>query len=135
MQRLFFAAGLAFILAAPAHAQANDPYKLMMSADADGDGQVSRQELLASRGDMFTKLDQNADGVLSDADRRKSRPRLASIQNARIEQIRKEFDADANGEVSKQEFVNGPTPLFDRADANADGFVTTTEAKAAKSGG
>lgn len=135
MQRLLFAAGLAFAVAAPAHAQANDPYKLMMSADADSDGQVSRQELIASRGDMFAKLDRNGDGVLSDADRRKSRPRLASVQNARFDQIRKEFDVDANGEVSKQEFVNGPTPLFDKADANADGFVTETEAKAARSGG
>jgi hypothetical protein len=133
MKKLLLTFALTLAAAAPAYAQADDPYALMMSADANGDEQVSRDELIASRGAMFDKLDRNKDGALSDADRRKARPRVASMQSARIDQIKKEFDADANGAVSREEFVAGPTPLFDRADANADGFVTKAEAKAAKS--
>lgn len=134
MKRLVLAAGLILTAAAPANAQPSDPYALMFSADADDDGKVSRQELIDSRGDMFLKLDRNGDGVLSDADRRKSRPRLASIETVRIDQLKKDFDADGDGKVTRDEFVNGPTPLFDKADANADGFVTKHEAKAARSG-
>lgn len=134
MTRLVLAAGLILTAAAPANAQPSDPYTLMLSADADDDGKVSRQELIDSRGDMFLKLDRNGDGVLSDADRRKSRPRLASIETVRIDQLKKDFDADGDGKVTRDEFVNGPTPLFDKADANADGFVTKDEAKAARSG-
>jgi hypothetical protein len=133
MKKLLFAFALV-LAASPASAQGQDPYALMMSADSNGDDQVSRDELIASRGAMFDKLDRNKDGALSDADRRNARPRLASMQSARIDQIKKEFDADANGAVSRDEFVNGPTPLFDTADANADGFVTKDEAKDAKAG-
>jgi Ca2+-binding EF-hand superfamily protein len=125
-------AAFAVFAAAPAFAQSNDPYALMMSADADGDGKVSRDELIASRDQMFAKLDRNSDGVLDEADRRKTRPRIASMQTARIDEIKKDFDANGDGAVTKEEFVNGPTPLFDRADADADGFVTKEEAKAAK---
>lgn len=135
MKRLFLATGL--LLAtnpSPANAQAGDPYDLMMSADANSDGRVSRDELIASRGEMFAKLDRNGDGVLSDADLRRMPPRLASKHKARIDQIIKDFDADGSGDVAKQEFADGPTPFFDKADANGDGFVTTLEAKAAKPG-
>lgn len=118
--------------AAPASAQLNNPYDLMMSADANGDGKVSREELIVARGDMFAKLDRNADGVLNDADRGRARPRIAATQTARIDQIKKDFDANGDGAVTKDEFVSGPTPLFDKADTNTDGFVTKDEVKAAK---
>ncbi len=39
-------------------------------------------------------------------------------------------DADKDGKISKDEF-RGPDAAFDRMDANADGFITEDEAKAA----
>ncbi|MFN0024951.1 MAG: hypothetical protein ACKVS5_13745 [Parvularculaceae bacterium] len=129
---LLAALGLAALVSGAANAQANDPYRLMMSADANKDGKVSRDELIASRGSMFARLDRNGDGVLNSADQRKSRPRLAQVETARMDQLKADFDANGDGAIAKDEFVTGPTPLFDAADANGDNFVDETEAKAAK---
>lgn len=129
---LFAALVLSALASGAAHAQANDPYKLMMSADADNDGKVSRDELVASRDSMFARLDRNSDGVLNTADQRKSRPRLAQAETTRMDQLKADFDANGDGAIAKDEFVAGPTPLFDAADANGDNFVDEGEVKAAK---
>jgi Ca2+-binding EF-hand superfamily protein len=42
-----------------------------------------------------------------------------------------QFDANRDGKVSRDEFVGGPTLVFDRADANHDGVLTTGEIDAA----
>ncbi len=129
---LFAALVLSALVSGAAHAQANDPYKLMMSADANNDGKVSRDELIASRDSMFARLDRNSDGVLNTADQRKSRPRLAQAETTRMDQLKADFDANGDGAIAKDEFVAGPTPLFDAADANGDNFVDEGEVKAAK---
>lgn len=41
-------------------------------------------------------------------------------------------DADKNGTVTKAEFMARPIAMFDKADANKDGFVTADEMKAAR---
>ena len=40
------------------------------------------------------------------------------------------FDTDGDHRVSRAEFVEGPTPGFDLADANHDGLVSKAEASA-----
>jgi Ca2+-binding EF-hand superfamily protein len=37
------------------------------------------------------------------------------------------LDKDGDGRISRDEFVAGPNPLFDRADANRDGVIDATE--------
>ncbi len=126
------AAGAVFPCIAKAQpAGQRDPMETIMSADKNGDGAVSRDEFLASRAQTFARLDRNGDKTISKADL----PRLKKMQEKagpRIDSLIQAFDANGDGRVSEDEFVSGPTPAFDAADADQDGFVTREEAETAQ---
>ncbi len=62
--------------------------------DADGNGTVTKAEVLAAADARFAKMDANADGTLNEADKAaKVAKRFATI------------DADTNGSLSQAEFV------------------------------
>lgn len=98
-------------------------------ADANRDGNISRQELINFRATNFDRLDRNGDGVLMRSDI----PAFAKRINPDIDfdRLILQFDANRDGKVSRSEFVNGPTSVFDAADANADSVLTKAERNAA----
>lgn len=118
-------------LAVPAMAQqgmdrANMAQRLLQ-ADADGNGQVTRAEFLAHRGQQFARFDRNGDGYISMDDV----PRLLSSRfEPRMKAMQQQFDANKDGKISRDEFINGPTMGFDMADGNHDNIVTRAEAQA-----
>ncbi len=101
----------------------------LMEADTNRDGQVSRPELIAWRAASFARFDRNGDGSLS-LDDIPSFLRGAPIGSQMADLIR-QYDANADGRLARAEFVTGPTPLFDLADANHDGLATKAEVDAA----
>jgi Ca2+-binding EF-hand superfamily protein len=50
----------------------------------------------------------------------------------RLTQLVAQLDKDRDGRVSNAEFVDGPTPLFDRADADHNGELSRDEVAAVK---
>ena len=98
-------------------------------ADTNKDGSVARDEFLAARAEQFARLDQNSDGVLDDADRPE---RAKERHGERATKMREQLDANADGKLSKEEFVNGPTPMFDKADADGNGVLDAKELEAAR---
>lgn len=122
------AASLAF-LASPALAQRGGDW--FNAADADGNGVVTRAEFLHYRDANFDRLDRNGDGVVSPADA----PRLASARPeafARLTGALGGADRNGDGAISRAELAQAPPVMFDRADANSDGQVTTAEYDAAR---
>jgi Ca2+-binding EF-hand superfamily protein len=101
---------------------------MLKGADADRDGTVTRKEIIAFRAKRFQSLDRDGDGSLSSNDI----PAFVSMtsRGAELKKLISDFDADANGRVSLEEFVNGPTVLFDRADQNGDGALSPNELRA-----
>lgn len=99
-------------------------------ADANKDGLVTLAEFQTWRADQFDRLDRNGDGFITNADR----SRRAAIRNPAFDvaEIAAAFDANRDGKVSRVEFANGPTPAFDRADANGDDVVTRDELQSAR---
>lgn len=131
MRRFILAAAVA-LAATPALAQANDQRLLdrIAQADTNHDGVVSKQEFIAMRAQQFDRLDPNGDGVVTPQER----PRLfnGKFGNAGGGEVLAHLDANGDGKIERDEFVNGPTLLFDKVDANGDGGVTTAELEAAK---
>lgn len=102
----------------------------MRQADTNGDGIVTRAELITSRAANFKRFDRNGDGALADNDI----PWLmrGSSIAAQFATMKAQFDTNRDGRVSRDEFVNGPTPLFDAADTNRDNRLTRAEIDAAR---
>jgi Ca2+-binding EF-hand superfamily protein len=118
-------------LATPGFAQGWRGGQMFENADANHDGVVTKQEFLDSRAAQFSRFDRNSDGYIDDADM-PERMRARRDANGGGGKMRQEFDKDGDGKVSKEEFVNGPTTLFDLADTNHDGKLDKQELEAAK---
>jgi len=108
-----------------------DPARIFDSADTNGDGVITREEFHAARERLFGRLDRNGDGCIDKDD---MSGRLAGRQKAqeRLADLVAQLDENGDGRVSKAEFVDGPTPLFDRADTDHNGELSKAEIAAAK---
>lgn len=126
MSRMFVSAALLILLTTPATAQMRGE-GVFERSDVNKDGAVTREEFIAARADHFTKLDRNSDGYVDSNDVPKRRKRSGGGDF-----LVGQFDADGDRKVSKEEFVNGPTTLFDRADTNKDNVLDAEELAAAK---
>lgn len=107
----------------------------LASADANNDGNITREEFLARPNEMFQRLDANNDGVISTAER-PQRPERDDRGERRGERRdrpdRPNPDTDGNGTISRAEFTAIGAHFFERLDANNDGRVTQEEAQAGR---
>jgi hypothetical protein len=125
-RRLFWlggALGLAVSLGSPATAAPAPPQMCaqlapLMRAHKDG---LSRADFLSWRATQFDRLDWQKRGSLSAA----TAPPFANRQ--RVNDMLVAFDANGDAKVTREEFIHGPTPVFDAADGNRDGAITQAE--------
>ncbi|HEX5005606.1 MAG TPA: hypothetical protein VFV70_00755 [Hyphomonadaceae bacterium] len=122
---------LAFLLAFPAAlvatAQTIDRVaRLIQAADANADGDVTRDEFHAFRAKQFPRLDRNKDGMISVAD---VPQRLQNRMRDKVENgdVIAGFDLDGDKQVSRKEFETGPTRIFDTYDLDKNGTITRAE--------
>jgi hypothetical protein len=118
------------VFASPAAARGRpDPMEMLDQADLNRDGAVSRAEFVDARRARFAQMDRNSDGWFSDDDV----PRIARKRAGdRIGQLVASFDANRDGRLSRDEFVNGPTRLFDLGDRDGNGSLDARERDAMK---
>jgi len=101
--------------------------------DADGDGQVTQEEIDGAAETRFSDADTDGDGMLSEAEF------MAQAQEQAGERAAERFarlDADGDGMLSRDvlEARRGGQRMermFNRLDANDDGAITMEEAEAA----
>ena len=137
---IFILAGLACVAgvanAAGLRGGQRDPAQLLERSDLNGDGRIARAEYANARAKMFDRLDRNRDGEVNQADAPKRRfARASGASGSRLKELAETMDTNRDGRVTRGEFVDGPSPLFDRADTDRDGFVTQSEIAAIRSAG
>jgi len=120
---------------------ADPPGKLIKALDADGDGTLSAEEIIAASSALM-KLDQNGDGRISRPEWMPTRGELAERKRPldraggqiRLKLVMK-LDADGDGKISRQE---APPRLKDRLeslDTDNDGLLDKEELKALRPAG
>lgn len=88
---------------------------MLMMADANKDGAVTKAELTAALEARFAKLDANRDGKLDQADR-------AILRQQRLDARFTALDTDKNGQISKAEFAAGHQGRDGKPDGQHDGM-------------
>ena len=146
MKRAFTSAVVTFALAGAAFAQQGNPgAHFLQNWDDDGNGSVTLEEAQTKRANLFTSFDEDADGLLSEAEY----GAFDEMRAADQAQMREEMggqgmgmgkgmgmkqaeggmmlafnDTDGDGMVSRDEFVDRTADWFAMMDRNGDGQVT-----------
>ena len=107
--------------------------------DLDGNLSVSSEEITERRGDIFVMFDQDEDGMLSAEEYVLfDETRAADLENnagghgkggdLMQEGLTLGFnDTDADGKVSKEEFVSNSAAWFTQIDRNGDAMITSAD--------
>lgn len=104
----------------------------LRGADANNDGNITRDEFLSRPLQRFDRLDANDDGVIGAAERPQRPERQAQGGEQRQRADRPNPDTNGDGQFSRAEFAAMGSRMFERLDANGDGQVTRAEAEAAR---
>ncbi|CAK7261099.1 MULTISPECIES: EF-hand domain-containing protein [unclassified Shinella] len=110
-----------------AHAQTVSP--ILQRLDANNDGAVSRDEIVAARAKLFARLDVNSDGVIDQDETEMLRDAImdrATAMQARLGNQMRRLDTSGDGKVSRDEF-RARTLFFDLADRDGDGKLSAAE--------
>jgi opacity protein-like surface antigen len=92
--------------------------------DKNKDGRISEKEYLDQVSQRFANLDKNHDGALAPEE-------LEQIDKNKREQLIKVSDTDNDGVITKEELDQAARKKFSTLDGNADGYIDKKEKRAA----
>jgi Ca2+-binding EF-hand superfamily protein len=128
MKQLIPAAALCATLLAGSALASQDQHRrdALARADANGDGIVTREEMLAEVDARFAKLDANKDGKITHEERQ-----VFAEGSPRGGRMMGRTDANGDGTITLEEQRAQANKRFDRIDTNHDGKIDQAERDAA----
>jgi Ca2+-binding EF-hand superfamily protein len=121
-----------FMMFAAAGTASAQSAERLADADANGDGNITWQEMMDMRAATFARLDRNGDGFADSKDSPRG-PMKARFDEA-LAQL-KNADTNGDGRISKSEMLNAPAPLFTEGDTNGDKVLSAAEITAMRESG
>ncbi len=90
------------------------------AADANNDGIITLDEVLAQAGKRFDQMDRNKDGTVDKADFDGLQKEMVAY---RVQRFIHNFGADKDGKVTREQFFAAAKERFASRDINADGRI------------
>ena len=124
LRRLAFGAAIAALtLALPQHAA---------TAQATGGRTVTHDKIMQRAGTQFDRLDTNKDALVDAAEYEKYIDEEVAKLRARLARRFAGDDANADGKLTREEYISGLEKWFQGIDANKDGQLEQDEFTAAR---
>ena len=77
----------------------------MAKVDANGDGEITLDEVRARRAERFAKMDTNSDGIIEKSEiEARIKARMEKRMQRRVVKLTRRFDKDRDGKITKEEF-------------------------------
>ena len=126
---LTFAATAVLVTAIAIPAAAQPAGHMLVRADTNNDGAITKAEATQMRLRMFTRMDRDLDGSISAAELEKARARIAAMARMADSMLvlrSQGMDTNGDGTLTQAEFM-AHSPMFDMADRNSDGVIDPAE--------
>lgn len=97
---------------------------MMHKMDTNHDGMISREEWSAFQDKVFAMLDKNKDGKVDETEYVRANPELVSFATGGYasglltHDMFKKIDANGDGVITRDEFINYQLKIFDAMDTN-----------------
>jgi len=133
MIRTAFASSVALLVLAAAGAATAQTPPPGMGGQGGGQGggmggPTTLEAMQARQDQMFTRLDANADGVITGGELAPlTQPPMSQMGGPRIRSMITRADADHNARISREEMSAAAAALFASLDVDRDGLVTPAE--------
>jgi Ca2+-binding EF-hand superfamily protein len=102
----------------------------ILTWDANDDGVITRDEAPDRMMELFDQIDANADGMLEADELRNMRPGGRGRPRVAPAERLKQFDADGDGRLTREELPFQMERMLDRFDTNGDDVLDIAELEA-----
>ncbi|MGI9406787.1 MAG: EF-hand domain-containing protein [Hyphomicrobiaceae bacterium] len=103
-------------------------FRMMERMDADGNGELTLEEVQAGRAKRFAKFDGNGDGTVDAAELKSGiMARMERRAERRVTKMMRRLDANGDGQISESEFAAPAQKRFGWNDLNDDGKLSGDE--------